>query len=149
MSKFTKSITRTYQFDGDTVVVTMARLKRKDALRLAPHISDPDEDGNVKMSFGDSMEFVEVSSDVLLGYVSSFSGLVDDQGTPITIEDVCGEDSEVYFMGLISDMMGDLMKASFIGEDKAKKSGAKPAETSKVSPLPMKEEDPCKLEESH
>jgi len=130
MSKFTKQISKTYDFQGDTVRVKMKRLKRKDAIKLAPLMSEPDKDGNVKMSLYDSMEFVGVANEVLLNCVTSFSGLLNEEEEPIFKEEIFGEESEVYFMELTSQIMGDLMEASFASGDKEKKSKRQPKDTS-------------------
>ncbi|MCK5609649.1 hypothetical protein KAR91_47690 [Candidatus Pacearchaeota archaeon] len=130
MSKFTKQITKTYEFEGDNVVVKMKRLKRKDAIKLAPFMTEPDEDGKVKMKFEESLNFMEESCKVLMKYVTSFTGLTDNEdkdlveGEPVymTAKEVLGEDGSTYFMNLISLMISDLMQASFAGGDKEKKS---------------------------
>ena len=122
MSKFTKQIKRTYTFEDDTVQVSMKRLKRKHAIKLAPFMAEPDENGLVKMTFADSMEFADKACEVLSDYVTSFEGLKEEDGTPIELSDVFGEDGATYFMDLVSNMMSDLMEASFIGgKEKEKK----------------------------
>jgi len=135
MSKFTKQIKRTYQFDGDEVYVVMDRLKRKDALKIAPLMNEPDENGKVKMSFEDSMKFTDVASGILKKYITVFTGLKDEDGVALVIEDIFGEDGAVYFMELISEIIGDLMEASFATEDNEKKSESTPTSTSQESEI--------------
>jgi len=120
MSKFTKQIKRVYQFEDDTVSVSMKRLKRKDAIKLAPFMSEPDENGQVSMAFEDSLKFADKACEVLLKYTTVFEGLKEEDGTPIPLEDVFGEEGETYFMELTSNMMSDLMEASFVGEKEKK-----------------------------
>lgn len=122
MSKFTKQIVRTYPFEGDTVAVKMDRLKRKDAIKLAPFMTEPDENGKVSMKFEASINFMDKACGILSKYVTEFSGLTNDDGGQIPKEDVLGEDGATYFMTLISLMISDLMQASFAGSDKEKKS---------------------------
>lgn len=133
MSKFTKSITRTYDFEDDTVTVTMNRLKRKHALKLIPHIGEPDEDGRVVMNLDESMEFMDLAAGMLTQYITSMVGLVDDEGAQISVDDAFGEEAESYFIQLASDIMSDLMEASFIKPKDEKKSDKLPKNISEVS----------------
>jgi len=123
MSKFTKQIKKTYKFEGDTVVVVMKRLHRKDAITLAPFMSQPDKDGQITMAFEDSLKFADKSCEVLLTHVVSLTGLTDDETEKgeMTKEDLFGEEGATYFMSLISEMMSDLMAASFAGATEEKK----------------------------
>jgi len=109
MSKFTKQIKKTYKFEGDTVVVVMKRLHRKD--------------GQITMAFEDSLKFADKSCEVLLTHVVSLTGLTDDETEKgeMTKEDLFGEEGATYFMSLISEMMSDLMAASFAGATEEKK----------------------------
>ncbi len=133
MSKFTKQIKRSYSFQDDTVLVSMKRLKRKDAIKLAPFMSEPDEDGKVKMSFESSLNFADKACEVLSKYTTSFEGLKEEDGTPLEVVDIFGEDGSTYFMELISEMMADLMEASFVGgEDTEKKLDAPLVDTLNV-----------------
>ena len=129
MSKFTKQVKKEYTFEDDIVKVSMSRLKRKDAIKLAPFMTEPDESGNVMMKFEDSLIFADKACEILSKYVTSFEGLKEDDGTPLTVEDIFGEDGSTYFMELVSSMMSDLMEASFAGGSE-KKLDAQPADTS-------------------
>ena len=132
MSKFTKQIKRVYIFEDDTVSVSMKRLKRKDAIKLAPFMSEPDKDGKVTMAFEDSLKFADKACEVLLKYTTNFEGLKEEDGTPLKIADIFGEEGSTYFMGLISEMMADLMEASFVGgEEDEKKSDVQQEDTLK------------------
>lgn len=122
MSKFTKQIKRTYQFEGDEITIIMGRLKRKDAIKLAPYMTEPDKDGIVKMRFEDSMMFADVSCDILKKYISSMSGMVDADGHTQSIDDIFGEEGGTYYMNLVAEVMGDLLDASFSSSDVEKKS---------------------------
>ena len=124
MSKFTKQIKTVYNFDGDVINVTMDRLKRKDALKIAPLMNEPDEDGKVQMSFEDSMKFADVASGILKKYITVFTGLKDADGNALDVADIFGEEGAVYFMELISEIISDLMEASFTTKETEKKSEA-------------------------
>lgn len=132
MSKFTKQINKTYEFDGDKVTITMKRLKRKDAIKLAPYMVEPDKDGKVSMKFEDSLLFVDKACEVLSTHVTTMTGLFDSDSEVITKEEVFGDGTETYFMSLISEVIGDLMEASFTGFDE-KKSGKPQQDTSTES----------------
>ena len=121
MSKFTKQFKKEYNFEGDVVCVTMTRLKRKDAIKLAPYMSEPDEDGKVSMALEDSMKFADAANEIILKNIVEFSGLYDGANLQLNKEDVFGEDSEVYFMPLTSDIITDLMEESFVGGGDEKK----------------------------
>ena len=134
MSKFTKSITRSYQFDGDTVTVTMQRMKRKHAMKLLPFISEPDESGNVKMTFQDQMEMLDVAAEFLPKYVNKIGGMRGEAGEELTTEaavELISEES--YFMGLVGEIVGDWTEASFMFEADEKKSDALPVSDSQES----------------
>jgi len=122
MSKFTKHIKRTYEFDGDTVEVVMARMKRKDAVKIAPKMGQPNEEGDITMTVEQSIKFTDESADMLAKYVVSLDGLKEEDGTPIDKDALLGEEGPVYFLELLSKMFADLLNASFVKKDDAKKS---------------------------
>lgn len=113
MGNFTKAFTRTYEFDGDNISVEFTRLKRKDAMTLAPYITDGGED--VKVAFKDQLEFLNAASEILPTCIVKFRGLtIEGQLISELHEDFKLIFSEIYFMELLSDMLGDLMEASFL-----------------------------------
>lgn len=122
MSNFTKSIKKEYKFDGDTITVTMNRLKRKAALKLTPYMKY-DDDGELRMTFQDRMQFMDIGADVLRKHVTSFTGMCIEN-VDVNIADEETMDSifeESYFMSLLSDMLSDLMSESFMsGTDEGK-----------------------------
>jgi len=138
MSKFTKQIKRTYQFDGDEIQITMDRLKRKDALKIAPLMTEPDENGKVAMSFEDSMKFADVASSILKKYITVFEGLKDGDGNALSVGDIFGEEGAVYFMELVSEIISDLMEASFTNKETEKKSESTQENSSSESPIAEK-----------
>lgn len=130
MSKFTKSIARTYSFDEDTVTVVMDRLKKKDLIHILPYLGSPDDDGNVKLSFEQSLRLLDEAGDVIKKRVRSIEGL------KIASEDLEGGSlidtvfDNSYFMELLGQMLGDLVSASFSGKTVEKKSDVLPGGTS-------------------
>jgi hypothetical protein len=124
MSKFTKQFTRTYEFDGDFVTVTMNRLKRKDAVKLAPFLPEPDSEGKYIFNTQQGFEFMDKAGEILGKYVTHIEGLKDGEGVPVPRELLFGneDEAEAYFMPLLGEMMGDLMEASFVSDEETKKS---------------------------
>lgn len=140
MSQFTKHVKGTLTFDGDTVEVTMRRLRRKDAMKLVPYMGEPDEDGNFVMQFSDQMQMMDVAADLLQksDYVFELSGLnLNGHELKKTGENVSNQEDwddmfeNAYFMPLLSDMMSFLMSESFVKEETVKKSGEQPVDTSR------------------
>lgn len=120
MGNFTKQITKTYEFDGDIVTVTMTRLRRIDAMVLTPFIKQYG-DGSVKMSFGEQIDFINTAADILPNCIKSFSGLFIE-GVEVTREseefNIIMED--MYFMSLLSDILKDITVASFVSNEEKK-----------------------------
>lgn len=134
MSYFTKKIAKTYTFENDEVKVSMRRLKKKDFIRISPHLGEPDDNGKFKLKFADQMAFIEIAGGMLIKYVDSFEGLKDNEGNAISLEETCGEEEgEAYFMPLLSEMFSDLMSNSFSGKDDEKKLEELPEDISVIS----------------
>ena len=115
MSNFTPRIKNTFDFEGDTIKVVMSRLRRKHMVVLMPFMS---QDG-LALEFTDVPAFLEAAAEVLSDCIVSFNGLTDADGTSITQESDLFEEEVLgglYFMGLVQEMMGALLEASFIGE---------------------------------
>lgn len=129
MSKFTKNFTVTKEFDGDTVIVNMSRMKRKDALKLAPYMNKITDGDTTKLTFEDNMQMVDAAANLLPKYVNSITGLYIDE-TEVTKDSELFTDmlEEVYFMELVSELIGDLVQNSFL--QNVKKSEALPGNTS-------------------
>ena len=126
MSSYTKSIKCEFEFEGDKVNITMGRMNRKDAMSLMPFFGDPGPDGKIAMNFTSQMEMLDAASDLLPKYIKSMTGLKDEDGEDISIKTIC---EEAYFLNLISEIIAELVDASFLTEKKVKKSHAQPAKT--------------------
>ena len=122
MGKFTRSFTRTFTFNGKPIMVTMERMKRKDAMRLMPYMGEPDESGKVKLSFQNQMEMLDVAADLLPKYVKAF------EYEDATLEEVL---DEAFFIGLVGEIVSAWTEASFAFGDDEKKSDATPASDSR------------------
>jgi len=136
MSKFTKSITRTFQFQGNEVMIVMDRMKRKDAMKLMPYIGEPTKDENgetvVKMKFQDQMQMLDACGDMLPKYIKRINGLLDADGNEIDKDTFCDES---YFMELQGEAIQELMNASFMASADEKKSESAPSSTSQKSEI--------------
>lgn len=127
MGNFTKDFTKVYEFDGDTVSVTMSRLLRKDAMKLTPYVHT-DENGNTVMSMDDQMEMLNLVTELFPIYITKLSGLVVE-GEELIIEDRKSNNEllyglfleQVYFLNLHSMIVADLMSESFVSSDDEKK----------------------------
>ena len=143
MGKFTKSTTHNIEFDGDTVTVVLTRMKRKDAMKLMPFIQPPDADGKVKMiPFQDQMKMLDVAADILPKYITRVSGLMD-LDTNVELDTKEASDrivEEAYYMGLIGELIGEWVEASFLFEGGEKKLEESPESTSPESEIPESSE---------
>jgi len=146
MSKFSRrNITGSFSFDGDTVTVQAQRLKQQDMAELAGFLDyaakqaealGPEEraKGTVTLSvrdmFGSDQGFMNAARDVLPRRVTQLTGLTDEEGQPLTLEDII---EEVYFMPLLSEVLGWLVSSSFIEPTEGKASPGQPAASSGAS----------------
>jgi len=135
MSKFTPTFSTSFDFDGDTISVTMNRLKRKHALKLAPYIKYDDK-GEVSLSLEENLTLLDVAIPIIQGHVKSMSGLtiggdegernlIVDNGKPNDEELYNMIFDETYFISFLGELLSALMENSFVGDDTAKKSGQK------------------------
>jgi hypothetical protein len=113
MSNFTKDILFTTEFEGDTVSLRLARLKRKDMMTLSPHMPDAGE----KVGAVQSMDLMDVALALLPKYVTEFKGPKDADGNELSLEDIM---EEMYFLELVSRIVTHLFEASNMGADEAK-----------------------------
>lgn len=139
MSKFTPKVTKQYEFDGDTINVTFRRLKRAEALTLAPY-ARTEADG-ITVSFENQIKLLEVTGELLPNVIERFTGLFIDDVEVDYIKDgdtknLDGWNSfleEAYFFQLHSDILLDILNASFLSGDDKKKLQSSPESTGKES----------------
>ncbi len=112
MSNFTPLVEREYDFDGDHIKVTFARLTRKDMLASMPAFLklDKAEEGSddYNAAINDVLNNI---SDSMPNYIRSFEGLTNAEGEQITIDTVV---NEMYFMVLCAQIATDMMKESSV-----------------------------------
>ena len=110
MSNFTPTVSKEYEFDGDTVNVVFSRLLRKDMLTVLPaflKLNKAEEDSD---EYRDGINgILNNLAEVLPNYVSKMEGLNDADGVAITIDQVV---NEMYFMQLCAMIVLDLIKES-------------------------------------
>lgn len=135
---FIKEFTVTKEFEDEPYKVTMKRMKRKDALKLTPFMSEPDENGEVKLSFQDKMDMLDVAADMLPKYITGieYNGEIHDSKSELATNII----EEAYFMALAGELIGELVDHSFT-KDKTKIKKPQPstsAESETTSPSSLK-----------
>ena len=121
MSNFTPLVVKKYDFEGDSITVTFARLKRKHMLELMPlvqKLSAIKEDAALKQAA--ITDLLNVALDFLPDYVKSIVGLVDSQGAEMDIDVVA---DEIYFVNLATDIVMDVLNESMAMDGKTGKNG--------------------------
>jgi len=117
MSNFTPLVEREYEFDGDAIKVTFARLKRKHMMSSLPAMSKL---ANARMNEGDPVtgeqqeainDILNNLADILPEYVKEFSGLNDVEGNAISINIVV---EDMYFMRLCAMIAMDVVRESSV-----------------------------------
>lgn len=118
MSNYLPSVKASSEFDGDTVTYTLEPIENNDFGKLLPFFKEG-EDGEQKIAFSDQAAFMAVAGELLGKYASNFAGLTDASGAEVPLETaVC----KSYFLGLVSDMVGQLFNASMVQEVEGKNS---------------------------
>ena len=74
MSNFTPKVKFVTDFDGDTISMQLARLKRKHVAVIAPFMKGVDADGSAVVEFSNQVEFSNAMMSVLPEVVSDFGG---------------------------------------------------------------------------
>ncbi len=119
MSNFTPSVFYTTEFEGDSVSMTITRLKRKTIMKLIPLFTDVDlEDfkkGRDEINADAMVKVLDVVSDELPKYVHDFTGLTDSEGKQLKFKDIV---DEMYFLSLVIDIFSKMMEMSSIGDPK-------------------------------
>lgn len=127
MSSFTPLVKFEVQFENDTIIMNLRRLKRKAMMKLTPYMTK-DGDGAL-----DEIELMNVSADMLPEHVVDFKGLFTKNGMVITIEEMC---EEAFFITLQADIVGEIFKISSLQEDDAKNSHRQPSTLPEVQDSP-------------
>jgi len=109
MSRFTNATHFEMEFEGDTIKISMQRMKRADYIKLAPFATYDDATGETTVRFKDQVDMMNMLVDVLPKYIKRFEGLLDDVGNEIKFKTVL---EEAYFTGLVTDLVMKLFETS-------------------------------------
>ena len=126
MSNFTRSITKSYEFDKDLITVKMNRLSRINAQLIMPHVEKMSGDKN-KFSLDEAMSFMNDASKVIQDSVKEINGLfVEGEEVKVGTELFDEVVGSTYFMNLLMEISNDLISESFLSKDDEKKSEGQP-----------------------
>lgn len=119
MGRFTQDVKEEVNFDGDMVCFTLRRLQNKHMLVLAPVLAAlPGENALARTA-----RLVGAAEGVLRECVTNWQGPKDAGGKVLTFDEVLAES---YFLGLLDEVLGRLLKVSVMQEVDAKKSPETP-----------------------
>jgi len=119
MGRFTQAVDEKVEFDGDTVSFTLRRLQNKHMLVLAPVLAAlPGENPLARTA-----RLVQAAEGILRECVTNWQGPKDASGKGLTFDEVLAES---YFLALLDEVLGRLLKVSVMQEVDAKKSPATP-----------------------
>ena len=131
MSKFVRTFKETFDFDGDTITVTLKQLKRVHAMELMPIMAgmkgmDPKKPETMtKENMDKSNSFVDVAAKVIEEgeYIVKITGMtIEDE--PVTAKGELMDLvlSDFYFTGFVSTIATLLLRKSSITKAEEKKS---------------------------
>lgn len=126
MSSYLKQIRYETKFDGDTVVAVMRPLEFADLLTIDPLLTVTSEARDRMRDAVSSSDLkrledevgragaavVNKALEVLPRYIISLEGLIDNEGQPITVQEVLGSG---YFVQLVSELITTLRAKSTPG----------------------------------
>jgi hypothetical protein len=119
MGRFTQDVKEAVEFDGDMVCFTLRRLQNKHMLVLAPVLAAlPGENALARTA-----RLVGAAEGILRECVTDWLGPKDAAGKVLTFDEVLAES---YFLGLMDEVLGRLLKVSVMQEVDAKKLLAMP-----------------------
>lgn len=119
MGRFTQAVDEKVEFDGDTVSFTLRRLQNKHMLVLAPVLAAlPGENALARTA-----RLVQAADGILKECITNWQGPKDAGGKALSLDEVL---TESYFLPLLDEVLGRLLKVSVMQEVDAKKSPATP-----------------------
>lgn len=123
MGRYTPTVRFETEFDGDKVVVVFKRMQSSHSMRLAPFLRPlPDgEKGIEPLTVEDKIGLFKESLPILRECIVEITGSKQPDGTENTVDTIL---SQEYFGPLVTKIMEQLMSASRLQEDDAKKSDA-------------------------
>lgn len=121
MSKFTQSVTKTFEFDGDKVTVVAKRIKRKHMMLVAPHSPEPGKNPTQEQN----LAMLDALAGAILEYITEFIGLTDEEGEVLDFSVVV---EEAYFHELLAEICAwwfeaSQMSAAQVGKSKGRRRG--------------------------
>lgn len=122
MSNFTPTVKYEVNFDGDHVVFHLRRLKVKQRAKILASANGDTSPENRESLIADT------AAAVLPECVVSMAGLTIE-GAPV--KDVADIVDETYFLGLLDNLLAELLRISRVREDEAKNSSGPSGDTSK------------------
>jgi len=122
MSKFLPNISKTYEFEGDTIAATFKRLTRQQMMAiqpLSPKVVGRKDDKPIleEQAPDQQVAMMDLAINSLKENMVSFTGLKDGNGEEVKFEVAV---DQAYFTGLMSGMTGDLLSESMVNEKKPK-----------------------------
>lgn len=118
MSGFTLRTKYETEFEGDKVTMYLARLTRNQTKHISKFL-DEDEEGVKRIRFSDSMEMLDCAAHFMSDVVHDFTGLTDAAGQQISFKDTVME--QQYFSDLVTEILGEVLRITFMNEETAKK----------------------------
>ena len=118
MGNWTPSVTLDpIPFDGDQIIFTSHRIQVDDMVTLSKNMTI-EKDGEVKISFSESMEVCKVASEILPKALVNVEGMTLGDNTPVNLEKFCElVSTEFYFIPLVGDLLKALMDISSVSEE--------------------------------
>ncbi len=113
MSNFLPLISKTYEFEGDTITASFKRLTRGQMILISPFIQNSTD--KESQSVEDQMRLIDITVNALSENIESFEGLKDSDDCEIAFDTA---QNEAYFMSLLSEMAMDLITESMVQEKK-------------------------------
>ena len=123
MGRFTQAVEEKVMFDGDEVCFTLRRLQNKHMLVLAPVLAAlPGEN-----TLARTARLVQAAEGILRECITNWRGPKDASGKAMTFDEVLAES---YFLALMDEVLGRLLRVSVMQEVDAKKSAVTPPDAS-------------------
>ena len=98
-------------FDGDSIVFTVNRLKVGDMAPLAKHFA---QDSGM-LNFSSQLEVCTVAAELLPRYVVSIEGMTKGDGSAMALDEFNTAVSDFYFAELLGKLLGKLIEVSAVG----------------------------------
>ncbi len=127
MSNYIPLVKKTYDFEGDTVIVTFKRLTRAQMISLTPFLPETEE---TEMTNEQNVNLMENVSECVSENMVECSGLRDAEGNALDLKEHI---DDMYFMELVTLISTDLMESSMVNAKKLKRRKEESTESTKVT----------------